>query len=117
MVTAQSRAPPTRTGRRPNPQFSQILFAESSGRATYHALQMAITRRFSRGLSFNANYAYSHLMDDIVSPQDPFVSWDQEWAHGNREIPHNLSVNALYELPVGPGKRCGVSNSWRARSA
>jgi carboxypeptidase family protein len=95
------------TGQRPNPQFSQILFAESSGSATYDALQLSITRRFSNGLSFNANYAYSRLMDDIVSPQNPFASWDLEWAHGNREIPHNLSVNALYELPFGAGKRWG----------
>lgn len=92
-------------GQRPNPQFSQILFAESSGTADYSALQLSITRRFSNGLSFNANYAYSRLMDDIVSPQNPFASWDVEWAHGNREVPHNLSVNALYELPFGPGKR------------
>jgi outer membrane receptor protein involved in Fe transport len=97
------------TGQRPNPQFSQILLAESSGRATYNALQFSITRRFSNGLSLNANYAYSRLMDDIVSPQNPFASWDLEWAHGNREVPHNLSVNALYELPFGAGKRWGNS--------
>jgi hypothetical protein len=92
------------TTQRPNPQFSQILFAESSGSATYHALQSSIDRRFSNGLSFNANYTYSRLRDDIVSPQDPFASWDLEWAHGAREVPHNLSVNALYELPFGAGK-------------
>ena len=97
------------TGQRPNPQFSQILFAESSGSANYNALQASITRRFANGLSFNANYAYSRLMDDIVSPQNPFVPWELEWANGNREIPHNLSVNALYELPFGPGKRWGNS--------
>jgi outer membrane receptor protein involved in Fe transport len=95
------------TGQRPNPQFSQILFGESSGSATYNALQISITRRLSNGLSFNANYAYSRLMDDIVSPQNPFASWDLEWAHGNREVVHNLSVNALYELPFGAGKRWG----------
>lgn len=95
------------TGVRPNPQFSQVLIAESSGSATYDALQVSATRRFSRGLSFNANYAWSRLMDDIVSPQNPFVSWDVEWADGSREIPHNLSVNALYELPFGAGKRWG----------
>jgi hypothetical protein len=97
------------TGQRPNPQFSQILFTESSGSATYHALQSSIDRRFSKGLSFNANYTYARLRDDIVSPQDPFVSWDLEWAHGAREVPHNLSVNALYELPFGTGKRWGPS--------
>ena len=97
------------TGQRPNPQFSQVLFAESSGSATYHALQTSINRRFSNGLSFNANYTYSHLMDDIVSPQNPFASWDLEWAHGAREVRHNLSVNALYELPFGSGKRWGNS--------
>ncbi len=95
------------TGQRPNPEFSQILFAESSGSAAYNGLQLLISRRFSNGLAFNANYAYSRLMDDIVSPQNPFMSWDVEWAHGNREVPHNLSVNALYELPFGAGKRWG----------
>jgi outer membrane receptor protein involved in Fe transport len=95
------------TSQRPNPQFSQILFAESSGSATYHGLQTSINRRFSNGPSFNANYTYSRLMDDIVSPQDPFASWDLEWAPGTREVPHNLSVNALYELPFGVGKRWG----------
>lgn len=97
------------TRQRPNPQFSQILFAESTGRANYNALQMSIMRRFSKGLSFNANYAYSRLMDDIVSPQNPYASWDVEWAHGTREIPHNLSVNALYEVPIGVGRRWGSS--------
>lgn len=93
------------TGQRPNPEFSQILFAESSGSATYHALQVALARRIASGLTFNANYAYSRLMDDIVSPQNPFLSWDHEWARGDREVPHNLSVNALYELPFGEGRR------------
>src|SRR5262249_5592267 len=97
------------TGQRANPQFSQILFAESSGSATYHALQPSITRRLSNGLSLNANYALSRLTDDIVSPQNPSASWDLERAHGDREIPHNLSVNALYELPFGAGKRWGNS--------
>jgi hypothetical protein len=97
------------TGQRTNPQFSQILFGESSGSATYRALQASITRRFSNGLSFNANYAWSRLIDDIVSPQNPFASWDLERAHGDREIPHNLSINALYELPFGAGKRWGNS--------
>src|SRR5262249_14746652 len=95
------------TGQRPDPRFSQILFAESSGRAAYDALQMSMTSRFSTGLSLNANYAWSRLMDDIVSPQNPFVSWDEEWARGDREVPHNLSVNAQYELPFGAGKRWG----------
>jgi outer membrane receptor protein involved in Fe transport len=95
------------TGERPDARFSQILFAESSGSATYDALQLALARRFSNGFALSANYAYSRLMDDIVSPQNPFVSWDLEWARGNREIPHNLSVSALYELPFGPGHRWG----------
>jgi hypothetical protein len=109
------------THQRPNPQFSQILFAESSGSATYHGLQASITRRFSNGLSFNANYAYSRLRDDIVSPENPFASWDVERAPGDRETPHNLSVNALYELPFGAGKRwvnsggrlTGVLGGWQ----
>jgi hypothetical protein len=99
------------TGQRPDPQFSQILFAESSGSATYNALLTSITRRFSNGLAFNVNYTYSRLMEDIVSPQNPFISWDTEWAHGDREVPHNLSFSALYELPYGRNKHWGNSGA------
>ena len=98
------------TGVRADPRFSQILFVESSGSAAYNGLQTSITRRFAEGLSFTANYAYARLMDDIVSPQNPFASWDLERAHADREIPHNVSVNALYELPFGSGKRWGDSS-------
>ena len=103
------------TRQRPNPQLSQILFAESSGSATYNGLQFSISRRFSNGMAFNANYAYSHLMDDMVSPQNPFASWDLEWVHGDREVPHNLSVNTLYELPFGAGKRSGTGGGGLTR--
>jgi hypothetical protein len=104
------------TNQRSNPQFSQILLAESSGRATYHALQSSLDRRFSDGLSFTANYTYSRLMDDIVSPQNPSASWDVEWARGAQEVPHNLSVNGVvlarsglpYSVNLGAVTRSGT---------
>ncbi len=101
---------------RPNTALSQVLFAESSGSADYNALQTSITRRMSHGLAFNANYTYSKLMDDIVSPQNPFAPWSLEWTHGTREVPHNFSFNAAYDLPFGKGKpwmdRGGLANGF-----
>lgn len=76
----------------------------NSGTAKYHALQLQVNRRLASGVAFNVNYAYSHLRDNIASPQDP-AHWEREWATGTNEVPHNFSVNAMWELPFGPGQR------------
>jgi hypothetical protein len=47
-----------------NPQFNNILIAESAGVSAYHALTLQVTRRFSRGLQLSANYTLSKATDD-----------------------------------------------------
>ena len=92
------------TGRRPDARYSQIMLRTNTGTANYHSLQIQLNRRLSKGFAFNLNYAYSHLRDNIASPQDP-SNWDAEWATGGNEVPHNFSANAIWELPFGPGRR------------
>lgn len=47
-----------------NPQFNNILIAESAGVSEYYALTLQLTRRFSRGFLFSANYTLSKATDD-----------------------------------------------------
>ncbi len=46
------------------PQFQNIQIAESVGNSNYNALTLQLTKRFSRGLQFSANYTLSKATDD-----------------------------------------------------
>jgi carboxypeptidase family protein/TonB-dependent receptor-like protein len=47
-----------------SPQFQNILMVESAGVSQYNALTLQLTKRFSRGLQFSANYTLSKATDD-----------------------------------------------------
>ena len=46
------------------PQFQNIQIVESAGASNYNALTLQLTKRFSRGLQFSANYTLSKATDD-----------------------------------------------------
>jgi hypothetical protein len=46
------------------PQFQNIQMVESVGNSNYDALTLQLTKRFSRGLQFSANYTLSKATDD-----------------------------------------------------
>jgi len=54
--------------RRPIPQMSQFNTIRWDGWAKYHALTAAVKRRFAKGLTFDANWTWSHSIDDASDP-------------------------------------------------
>ena len=100
---------------RPNPNFGSLLRYLTDGQSFYNAFQASFEQRTSKGLSFQINYSYSHSIDDSsgYNPSDAVneagVSQDINDRIGSRgrsgfDIRHNLTLNFLYELPIGPGK-------------
>lgn len=57
-----SRSPNSST--RFDPRFNNILMVESAGVSRYNALTLQLSKRFSRGLQFSANYTFSKATDD-----------------------------------------------------
>ena len=49
---------------RRDPRFNNILIAESAGNSNYNALTLQLTKRFSEGYQFSANYTLSKSEDD-----------------------------------------------------
>jgi hypothetical protein len=47
-----------------DPRFNNILMVESAVVSTYDSLTLQLTKRFSRGLQFSANYTLSKATDD-----------------------------------------------------
>jgi hypothetical protein len=83
----------------PFPQYTGNINPSGAplGKNWYDGLQMKFTKRFSHGLTANANYTYSKTLNLTGTP-DPF----------NRnlgknlspfDVPHQLRISAQYEVP------------------
>ena len=54
------------------PQFNNIFLVESAGNSEYNAGVLTLTKRFSQGYQFSANYTWSHSIDD--APEQNLVA-------------------------------------------
>jgi hypothetical protein len=90
--------------------FGSVDYKSDIGSSTYHALGLALERRFSKGLSFQSRYTWSHSINDgsvgggeSNGPQNvSCLACDK--GPSVFDVRHNFVMNAVYELPFGPGK-------------
>jgi len=90
--------------------FGSVDIKRDIGSSTYNALGLALERRFSKGLSFQSRYTWSHSINDgsvgggeSNGPENVnCLSCDK--GPSVFDVRHNVTVNAVYELPFGPGK-------------
>ncbi|HJT68885.1 MAG TPA: TonB-dependent receptor [Terriglobales bacterium] len=79
------------------------------GSSVYHALSWNYTQRAWQGLSFNANYTWSHAIDDatnefLTSFLNPRRSQDtnqlgQDRSDSDLDVRHKFALSATYETP------------------
>lgn len=85
-----------------------------AGIGKYDSLQVKITKRASRNLSFLGSYTWSHNIDNGPAPfdlghinndnpQDP-NNLRAEVASSDFDIRHNFVFSGLYRIPVGTGQ-------------
>ncbi len=81
------------------PQYTGLLNPAGAplGKNWYDGLQTKITKRFSRGLSLNANYTYAKTLV-LTSTPDPF-NRDLGKNLGPFDLPHQFRLAAQYEVP------------------
>jgi hypothetical protein len=101
---------------RPNPYVSNTQAWFGDGTASYHALNVSLVKRATRGLTFKANYSYSKVMDlnsAILAvsgenePQDLFSPYGRALNRGPAaySLEHQFNANFSYQLPFGSGQR------------
>jgi hypothetical protein len=85
---------------------SAVFFPTPDGTASYNALLASLSRRFSQGFQFNANYRWSKSIDIISSdevgaPTNPTFPLDvrQERGPSDFDVRHYFVASAVYELP------------------
>ncbi|MEK7856369.1 MAG: hypothetical protein AAB288_09785, partial [Acidobacteriota bacterium] len=90
--------------------FGEIDYKTSGGRDSYNALQILINRRFTAGLTLNAQYQFGKSYgntqgsNEATTAQNPY-SFAEEFGNNTFDIRHSANITALYELPIGKGKR------------
>ena len=95
----------------------------NSAKFRYNALQAEIRRRFNQGLTFQANYTFQKLLTDApgtgqtrFEPLIDNANREAEYAIGDLDTTHVFNLNAIYELPIGRGKKFGSdSGPWLDR--
>ena len=80
------------------------------GSSTYHSGSLTFTQRARFGLTLNANYTYSHTIDNsgnefATSLLNPRRAQDtnrlgQDRSNSDMDVPHKLALGFTYELPT-----------------
>ncbi|MFN7923424.1 MAG: TonB-dependent receptor [Bryobacteraceae bacterium] len=94
------------------PQYTQVtLQSVPFGRQDYHGLQTRLTRRFATGFMFQAAYTWGKTIEGIsvLNNQDIDLgnlrNTKPERRLWDYDIPHKFSIQGIYELPFGKGRR------------
>ncbi|PYR94290.1 MAG: TonB-dependent receptor [Acidobacteria bacterium] len=117
--------------RRPIPGFQEIQIAYGGGKGDYHALQMKVERRYTRGLYLLNSFTWSRARDNASGHLEVqngdnsrvnFRDLDSEFGTSGYDQPLNNTTSFVWELPFGRDRRYanslnpiieGVLGGWR----
>ena len=105
-------------------QYVALNTWSTIGRSEYHAMQLTLRKRMSKGLAYTVNYTLSKSLDHSSTPerQEPtggfftggytgtaINAWepDLEYSYSDFDMRHQLNAYVSWELPFGRGRRWG----------
>jgi hypothetical protein len=108
----------TLQARRPIAGFQEIQIAFGGGKGDYHALQLKVERRYSRGLYLLNSFTWSRARDnasghlEVQNGDNSRVNYrnlDAEFGTSGYDQPFNNTTSFVWELPFGAGRRYATS--------
>ncbi len=99
------------TGKRPLAGFGSFGLKSNDGNNSFNAFQASVERRFVSGLLFQMNYMWSHGITDASIGSGESVAFQNQNCRAcdrsdtNIDVRHTVTMNGVYELPFGHGKR------------
>ena len=90
------------------PDITSISEVFSSGASYYNAMEAEIQRRYIKGLTFNANYTYAHMLNNTTDLNAassagygllPTQVSQYDYGNSDTDIRHRFSASAAYDLP------------------
>jgi hypothetical protein len=84
---------------RPFPQYNTSINPAVAplGKTWYDSLQMTVTKRYSHGLTLNANYTFSKTLNLMSSPD--IFNRQLGKALAGSDLPHQFRLSAEYRVP------------------
>ncbi|HVE55355.1 MAG TPA: carboxypeptidase regulatory-like domain-containing protein [Pyrinomonadaceae bacterium] len=98
------------SGTTQNRPFAEIDYKTSGGDDSYNALQFSLVRSFNSGLTMNAQYTFAKSEGLTAGSNEARTSaqldnFEADRGRNNFDVRHTFNLSALYELPVGNGKK------------
>src|SRR6185503_711218 len=103
---------------RPYKGFGNITLYETTGKSTYNAMQLQVSRRAPRGFGYQLAYTWSRTMDDGSTRLEILPNaYDDSGYYGISALdrPHILIAQGSYrspELRSAPGVVRGILGDW-----
>ncbi|MFN7997725.1 MAG: TonB-dependent receptor [Bryobacteraceae bacterium] len=117
--TALTPGPGNPQDRAPYPYIGPTFYDRSVGRGNYNALQFLFDKRFANGLAYQVSYTWSKVIDtgsdgwygvEGFSVQNPYT-YNNDRSVAGYDLTHTLSVNVVYEVPIGKGHMLATRNN------
>jgi Carboxypeptidase regulatory-like domain len=96
--------------------FAEVDYKTSGGEDSYNALQTSLVRRFSDGLTLNAQYTFGKSYGNTAGSNEALTAANNARAIGDYDydigwnafdVRHTFNLSALYSLPIGRGRSIG----------
>jgi len=93
--------------------FAEVDYKTSGGHDSYNALQMSLGRRFSTGLTLNAQYTFGKSFGNTAGSNEARTSannaralseYEYDNSYNNFDVRHTFNLSAIYDLPIGSGR-------------
>ena len=94
--------------------YAEIDYKTSGGQDSYKALQLSLTRRFNTGVTLNSQYTFASSTGNTTGSNEArtaannaraIADFDYDNGSNNFDVRHTFNVSAVYDLPLGHGKR------------
>ncbi len=100
--------------------FGQIRRLGNFVNSNYHGLQASLRRHFGNGLNVDANYTWSHELDDGVNILGAAYQDSHnpkgDYSSGDIDVRHNFTIGLVYDIPTAnrlPGR---LAKGWTVTS-
>jgi len=88
-----------------------VRVRDDIGKSQYDSLQIQLERRFSAGWQYRAAYTFSQTRDNgegaFDAVADTNINFIEPMGKSRVDFPHVLSLESVYDLPFGKGRRWG----------
>jgi outer membrane receptor protein involved in Fe transport len=100
--------------------FGQIRHLGNFVNSNYHSLQTSVRRRLGKGLNVDANYTWSHELDDgvniLTGAYQNSHNPKGDYANGDIDVRNNFTLGAVWDVPTAEFLPKLLGNGWQMTS-